>query len=427
MLNKKINNIIKILGISSFITFSYLNTQAQEISAFNPIGIFNSNNIPLSFTVSVNGGYDTNVSTSTEDDSSGYISGGVSFSKNFGNDITKIQTGVSLGATNYLDDYTGKDEDIEFSAGGNFSLGYQFSERLAFTNSTNISYGREPNFGPSNAGNYNLNTNLSGSSYNTGASTVSRRAGIYVYGTNSSTLSYKWTPSVYSTLSYSLSGTVYDQNDIAEQEDNISQSIGASLGYIYSPLTSFSFNYGTNITDYDSAARDSQTHTFSLGIQRRLNELLTLSGTLGASYIDSDAGSDWLLRPTGSFNISYPLSQRTNLNWVNSLAYDGSELGDFAYRYSYRSSLGANYRMSERLSFRGSGGFVFSDYIEPVGGVNTDFSSETGLNLGLGLGYLLYSNISFNVGYNFSTYSSDDSNREYDRHSIYAGLSLSNF
>ncbi len=89
--------------------------------------------------------------------------------------------------------------------------------------------------------------------------------------------------------------------------------------------------------------------------------------------------------------------------------------------YSYRSSLSYNQEFTQYL--RGNAGvtYVHSDFQEGVFGQG-DYNEDT-VALSLGLSYRIMSNVDVNANYYFTTISSDDEFREYDRHRVSLGVS----
>tara|TARA_B100001123_G_scaffold138637_1_gene161088 strand:- start:384 stop:653 length:270 start_codon:yes stop_codon:yes gene_type:complete len=86
----------------------------------------------------------------------------------------------------------------------------------------------------------------------------------------------------------------------------------------------------------------------------------------------------------------------------------------------FRTALNASHAFSDDL--RGKAGLSYhsSDYDR---GVLSELT-EYGLSLNLGLNYRVMSNTDLNLGYTLTHHTSDSAFREYDRHRLWAGISV---
>ena len=89
-------------------------------------------------------------------------------------------------------------------------------------------------------------------------------------------------------------------------------------------------------------------------------------------------------------------------------------------RSTFRTALNANHSFSDDL--RGKAGLSYhsSDYDR---GVLSELT-EYGISLNLGLNYRVMSNTDVNLGYTITHHASDSAFREFDRHRLWAGLSV---
>ncbi|TLD72806.1 hypothetical protein FEM03_01675 [Phragmitibacter flavus] len=366
-------------------------------------------NIPFSVSTSVRAGYD-NIKYSSagqEDVESYFLQSGIGLRYGNNHRVTPWNVGVDLGVTHYLDSVE-RGEDTFYNTRVSFNISHQISRRLTVGNNFYATYEIEPDYGA--------------------GVTTGRRAGQYIYGYNNTTLAYAWTRRVSTTTGYTVDGIKYvDDNDVAGLEDRFSHTFSQQVSYALSRRTSLTAEYRFRLTDYDSSPRgiagenyvnpDSTSHFVLIGVDQAWSDRLTASVRAGAELYQSDRTSETAPYVEGSLN--YAISRKTSLRWHVQAGYDGSELGLFNSRYSYRTGVVVSHQFTRRLSGNSGIHYVHSDF---EGSEDVPSASEDELNASIGLTYNFWQNLSLDANYSFTTLAADQEFRDYDRHRLSVGL-----
>jgi Putative beta-barrel porin 2 len=351
------------------------------------------NQLPFTVTVASSVGWDSNMNTSTSaDQGSTYMQNGVSlYAPIVKGETDWLNVGAHYSNVWYFDPAPGTD-DVYHNARLTLDFSKKLTSRLSISDSAYGSYEIEPD-------------------YFVGAST-NRRTEQYYYAYNSFSIGYQIDPRWNSTTSYTLSGVAYPD---AEGQDYYTHLFSEQLAYSLSQTTALTANYRYGITQYDM--RDSTSHYMLLGATHRYSPNLTGSFQAGASYQNLDSFSSWAPHFEGALN--YRVGQNTTLRFYNYLGFDSSEYSGAREVYSYRSGLSLSHRINERLS-----GSLDLNYIHTASdavGTIPDTSDDI-FAASVGFEYRLWQNVSLSASYSFTTTSSDDSFREYDRHRVSLGL-----
>ena len=164
----------------------------------------------------------------------------------------------------------------------------------------------------------------------------------------------------------------------------------------------------------DATSANYISHYLLAGVDQAWSERSTASFRAGAEYYDSERTQE--TAPYFEAAISHEASEKTNVQVYASVGFDGSELGDYDSRYSYRVGTTATHQLTERFRLNGALNYIYSDF-------DGDTSiTEHQINAMAGLGYRIWENISLDANYTYTLLNSDDAFREYDRNRIYLGL-----
>ncbi len=354
---------------------------------------------PMAYTVGVAGGYDSlNYKGSNSSDfDSAFIQGGLGATFSDKDRVTPWSLGVDLGIVNYFDD-THRGDNTDYSARLVFDVSHAFSERLKLVDNFYISYEVEPNFG-------------------LGASTALRN-GQYAYGYNNLAVSYAWSKRFSTTTSYTLDAIQYDDSRIGNFEDRMSHVASQQFAWDWTKTSKFVAEYRYRTVRYQHADTDFSSHYILAGIDKAWSERTTGSFRAGAELYKGTRSSE--TAPYFEAALHHQSSEKTHLTAFTSLGFDGSELGAYGSRYSYRLGVMAQHQLSKRFSVNGGVNYAYSTF-QGVGGaadVNEHEVSATA-----GLGYMLWDNISLDANYSYTLLTSDDILREYDRNRFSLGLS----
>ena len=357
--------------------------------------------LPFTTTIGVDFGWDSNIHNLPDDieQDSAYVRGGINTAWANGSRTTNMSLNAGFSTIYYFDQPFEESDDTYYSARLGFNIHHRVNRRLTIGNNFYLSYEIEPD-------------NAIGAS-------ASRRLDQYLYGYNSTWLSYAWTRRFSTVTRYTLTGIDYEDYGA---EDRVTHTFSQELRYVLNRLTTLVGEYRYANTDYDSSNFDYDSHYALAGVDYVFSD--DLRGTLrgGAEHRNFDAGDDdW--KPYLETSLRYAATKRTNLVWFNRIGYSDSELtigGPGTNNFSYQSSLSAQHQFTERL--RGHAGitYVYDDYSDGAFG---DLSEDS-VSLSLGVGYRIFSNIDLNAGYQFTWHDSDDPAREYDRHILSAGMSV---
>lgn len=363
-------------------------------------------NIPLTFTGNVLSGYDRISYTDplNSDVSSAFVDAGVGLIYANSNHVTKLTTGADFSTVYYFDRGPG-DKNTYYNTRATVDFQHQFSRRFSMADNFYAAYEMEPDFtiGVSN----------------------SIPSGQYFYGYNNFAVSYAWSERLASTAAYTISGIKYDDHDQSQLEDRISNTLSLQFSYKLSRRTSLTAEYRfehTNYTNYpgDQISPNYTAHYLLVGVDHAWSPTLTASARAGAEFYDSDRTQD--TAPYVEASLVYALSRQASLRWYNQLGFDGSQLGGYDSRYSYRTGVVATHQFTEKLSGNAGINYVYSNY---QGNDSLPGANENELNASVGVNYKFTRKLSVQANYTFTTISSDISFNDYDRHYTTVGLNAS--
>ncbi|MGI8605206.1 MAG: DUF5777 family beta-barrel protein [Verrucomicrobiales bacterium] len=357
--------------------------------------------MPFTVTVASSVGWDSNMNTSPyNEQDSGYWQNGVSVYYPMGDRRNHFMLGAHYSNIYYFDPAP-EAEDIYHNARLTFDFSRDLSPRANISNSFYFSYEAEPDY-------------LIGASAN-------RRMNQYFYGYNNLSFTYAWTRRFSTTSSYTLSGIFYE-DDVYQNEDHLSHIFGQQFRYAFSRTTTGTLDYRIQFNHYDSnSGADSMTHYLLVGVDHSFSPLLTGSVRVGAQFRDYDNGvGGTTTAPYLEGAINYRAGKNTILRWYHWLGLDDSEFAGFGETYSYRTGLTLQHKLTEQLTGNLMLHYIHSDFSESPDGLS-DFADNTFAG-SVGLDYRVWRNISLNANYWFTMNSSDNSDREYDRHRVSLGV-----
>jgi hypothetical protein len=255
--------------------------------------------------------------------------------------------------------------------------------------------------------------------YAVGAGTT-RRSEPYIYAYNDISAAYAWTRKLSSVTGYTISGIDYNEDDLGGE--SFLQHIGHhEMRYQVGKLTIAALTYRFSTTSYDNGFGDYNSHYLLAGVDHTVSRRLYASFRVGAELRDRDnGGSD--TAPYFESTLNYRSGEDTTLSWYNRFGFEDSSIGSYGERYSYRSGLTATHRINTRLS--GSAGLHYIHDQFDNGGDAESYDEDT-FAVSLGLDYNLFRNVNLYSGYTFTTSSSGNGVRDYDRHNVNFGIKAS--
>jgi hypothetical protein len=359
---------------------------------------------PFRVSLSLREGYDDNVNTASFDPKGSFFtSGNAVLDYNFGNARTKLALEAFGGLTYYYKNRIGQDYDI--TTGFSLTASHQLTPRLGLATSLYLSYQSEPDF-------------------STGIG-IDRRVGNYFYTADKFSVSYQWAPRFSTVTSYTLSGLRYDDKAIGRFEDRLDHLFGNEFRLLVLPTSTLVAEYRYEITDYDTAPRNSTTQFALAGLDHSFNPRFNISARAGAQFRVFENFSEQT-SPYGEATLSYALGERSTLTWNNRYGLDEPDVPGSAAQTSYRTGLRASYSFTPRFSSNLS---LYYEH-DNTGSQFTGTSFLPGytndiLDLSAGVRYELNRTFAILAGYSHTQIFSDQPFRAYTRNRYYLGLNAS--
>ena len=381
------------------------------------VGLFSS--IPFHVTVTVRGGYDDNVITSSlNPQGSAFMNGSIGLTYDFGSPRTRLSLQTGGGLTYYLDRPGQKDPDYNAYLG--LSLKHNFSPRLILNVRAYAAYQVEPDF-----------------SVGTG---FNRRTGNYFYTSDKFTLSYLWTPRFSTATSYTFGALLYDNttnSGVGSFENRIENTFGNEFRFLLWPTTTLVAEYRIQFVAYQSNNSDAVNHFILAGFDHSFSPRFNASFR-GGFQIRSLETQQIVLNPdltTSTVNVStdstspyfeatlnYALGKKTALSWTNRYGIEEPDIPGQPSRVTFRTGLEGKYNWTPRISSRLAIFYGHDDY--GSNGVSPAFVEDS-IDAALSLRYAITRYLGVEVGYDHTQILSDEMLREYSRNRFYGGADFS--
>jgi hypothetical protein len=358
--------------------------------------------LPFTVTVDVGAGYDSNVNLSPSDEQdSAYINAGVGVQWRGGDRRTSYDVSANYGGFYYLDPPAGTDEYLN-SARIGFNLRHKVNPKMTISNSLYAAYEFEPN-------------------YAIGAGTT-RRTQEYFYGYNDLNVSYAWGRKISTVTGYTITGIDY-QEDSFEGESFLNHIFHNEIRYAFAKLTSAVFDYRYSLAEYDNGFGDYTSHYFLAGLDHNFTRRTFGAFRAGAEIRDRDNGGS-SSNPYFEGNLSYRADKDTTLNVYARYGFEDTSIGGFQERTSFRTGLTAQRRLTDRLNTTAGLHYIHDEFSDSSIDGDSNYDEDT-FAASIGFDYSLYKNVSLTTSYSFTTSSSGNELREYDRHNVSLGLRAS--
>lgn len=372
------------------------------VSTDNELGKFSR--FPFHVSVTVRGGYDDNVFTSSIDpQGSAFTNASIALSYDFGSPRTKLTLATGGGVTYYFD--RPGDSSPDFNAYLSLSVAHKATPRLTLSATVYASYQVEPDFA------FNLGLN--------------RRTGNYFYTTDKFTAAYLWTPRFATATSFTFGAVKYDDSAIAFFEDRLEYTFGNEFRFLLWPTTTLVAEYRFGIVDYDQIARNSTTHFLLAGFDHSFSRRLNLSVRAGEEFRSYDQTGDQN-SPYFESALSYEISKRTSAVWTTRYSIEEPDVAAAQSRTTFRTGLQVKYGITPRLAATLGAYYQHDDYdaTDTLAVVSPAFTEDS-FDIALALRYAVTRNLAFEIGYNHTEITSDVVLREYSRSRYYGGVNFS--
>jgi hypothetical protein len=356
--------------------------------------------LPFTTSIGVDVGYDSNPSSSSSDaEGSAYTRAGLDLAYGTGSRTTPIRIGVSGSGIYYHDGIEGQDEDLFYDARITLNVKHNVNRRLIIGNNSYVSYEIEPDLAVGASG--------------------QRRLDQYLYGYNSLWASYELSRRWSAISRYTVSGIRYDDQEVGQSEDRLTQTYSQELRYKATRQTTLVGEYRFTHTEYDEAARDYDSHHALVGLDHQFSRALTGHFRGGLEFREYNDGNDYSA-PYFEVALRQRVTEDTSIHWINRLGMEDSELDSYGNRYTYRSSLNVGHSLTARLSANVGLTYLHNQFEDSL--VAPDINEDT-FSGSVGLSYRIGRGIDINGNYTYTVISSDDEFREFDRNRVSLGLS----
>lgn len=375
--------------------------QPAELASTPQLGTGNFSRSPFRVSISVREGYDDNVNTTKNNEAgSFYTNGNVVLDYKFGNARTQLAFEAFGGVSYYYHRPFGQAYDI--TSGLSLTVSHQATPRLGLGAAIYLAYQSEPDF-------------------NTGFA-INRRSGNYFYTSDKFSTSYQWAPRFSTVTSYTLGALNYEDSAVGLFEDRVEHTFGNEFRFLVLPTTTAVGEYRYQITDFDTAPRDSTTHFVLAGVDHSFNPRFNISLRGGAQFREFDTFGE-RTSPYAEGTLNYALTEKSSVSWNNRYGLDEPDVPGSPSRTSFRSGLRGNYAFSPRISSTLSIYYQHDEnesFLAPTFFIPS-FNEDT-IDLSIGVRYEINRLFAALAGYSHTEVLSDITLREYARNRYYLGL-----
>ena len=356
--------------------------------------------VPIQITAGVDVGYDDHVTGNTSTTSS---SGQKSFFARENLVLTYVRpterTQLSLIGVGRFSQFFDLDTDDK-NGNVTLSLTHNFSTRLSFYASVYAAYETEPDFksdvGPENVRADHFNT-------------------IDIFS-----ITYRWLPRLSTVTSYTFQRVKYADASIGAEQDRVDNTFGETVQFSLTRRTNLVGDYRYQITDYDTASNDSNTHYLLGGIDHHLTEHLIVHARGGPSLrsLKNDGDST---TPYFEGSLEYIRSNHS-LNWTTSYGFEAPTEANASVRKTFRTGVGLRYNLTSRLTSTTAVYYHHDENQSSASSGTGSAGSQDSLDVLLGFNYTINKRLAAHVNYSYTSQSSLGGTPGYSRNSYYAGL-----
>lgn len=392
------NQLLKSLVALSTLSFG-ANAFGQGLVSLRPDKDEFARRLPLTVTLDVAGGYDSNTNQSPNNaHDSGYIQGGASLDYKGGDRRTAYNITASYSGFYYLDPPPSTDDYLQ-SARVGLNVRHKVNPRLAITDSLYVAYEFEPN-------------------YAVGSGTT-RRTEPYLYGYNDLSVSYAWSRKFSTVTGYTINGIDY-QEAAYSGESFLSHIFHQEFRYAVTQLTTAALDYRFSTASYDNGFGDYHSHYILAGLDHNFSRRLVGTFRVGAEFRERDNGGSET-SPYAEGNLSYRADKETTVSLYGRYGFEDSSIGTFQSRKSIRIGVTAQHRLTDRLNTTAGLHYIHDSFDDSAANADSNYDEDV-FSASAGLDYLLFKNISLTTRYSFTTVNSGNDLRDYDRHNVSVGL-----
>lgn len=364
-----------------------------------PIGLPESHAVKYNANLSM--GYDDNLNSSQYDrEGGGFVKFGVGASYADHESVTHISYNAHIGGTLYDNDANGTKDKLFSDMSLSASLTHSFTPGSTYSLRVSASYKPEPDYENGISASRSQGDCLNWSVSNAYSQAIDAR--------------WSWT------LTAGYSGNIYSNSEY-QYDDRQYINTGLSLGYKYSPLTSYSLSTSYRY-DFRRVGLNSNNLYLTLGMNSSLSPNSSISITLGTQtkFIAGESNIYPNVRIGYNRQLTEGLSMRLYVSYDNENVDTYGGTGNYLSNCTWRAGVATTYRLSPRVSFNLDVSLLDANYEDGTHGLkNRDRLTWT---VSTGMSYMFTQSLSGNIGY---TYTRQTGYYDYYRNVVSAGLGYS--
>jgi opacity protein-like surface antigen len=360
------------------------------------ISIFTRN--PLHLSLAIDGGYDTNVSTTgQQSQGSAFTQGQATATGAFGTERANATIASSVQVIYNSDQISGPNPEI--NSNGSITASYSVSRRLLITGQLSAAYQDEPNFG-ANIG-------------------PDQRVGYFFTSTDNISASFQWFGPFSTVTNDNVVIVHYDDSTIGFDENRIEETIGEQLRWSLA-RGALVGEYRFQIVDYDDSLRNSVSHYVLGGIDYPFNERLNATVRGGATFRFFDDGIQ-RAEPRAEGTLNYMIGPKSSISCNASYGLEEPDTPIFTSRTTFRAGLQWKYWLTAHV-LSSLTGYYTNSRNSTGNAIATVSPNEESYSLSAGLEYALTSHWAIHASFDYTGDTSDIAIRNYSRERYSAGL-----
>lgn len=378
-------------------------SESGEANAGESLGNF-AGKLPVSFTFSVREGYDSNVYTDSTDPIGSFytnFAAGVAYA--FGSPRLQLGTSLNGGVTWY---YGRSDDPIDFNLSLSLNATYLASPRLTLSLTTTTAYLPQPDIAM--VGNTN------------------HQNGDYFYSNNTIAAAYQWSDIISTITSYNFSAYVYADEQINNNQGNISQTLSQSINWLWKPKTTLVADFRINLVEYFGTDMRQIGTYYLVGFDQIFNPKFFWNVRVGAqvNYNQNPIdGESVYVGPFMESTLRYQFRPSSSLSWNMRYGTEASGLDDVTQRQTFRTGLDLTHAFTPRLS-ASLGVYYLLNYYDQDEVIEAFTENIVGFSAGLN--YKVTRWAALQAGYSFTIDMAPEyTGRQYTRNIAFVGAGFS--
>lgn len=395
------------IGLSLIVSIGWIRDSAAEQSDSGggasitaaPTSLFSRS--PFHLILSVESGYDDNVSTSQQRQGSAFTDGVADLTATFGTERWHL-TLTGIGQLTY---FTGSNVSTNPETNSHFEITatYAVSKRLALTAHSTLAYQAEPDF-----------------SANIGPQ---QRVGYFFTTDDQISAMFQWFPDISTVTNESIRVVKYDSSIIGQFTNRIEETIGEQLRYSLVDVV-LTAEYDLQLVRYDSASLDSTSHNLLAGFNYGITRRLKVMASGGVTFRSFEQGGN-STEPRVEANLEYALGRASTLRWSASYGLEQPDNPLFVSRTTFRTGLEVKHWLTRRILGSLSAYYNHDDNQMPATPLVVASSTEDSYSISASLQYSFNRRWGVHVGYDRSEVTSGIAGFDYSRNHYGGGFNVS--